>query len=61
MASALLSTLPDFDNLMHPANIQNPFPLYDWLRVHSPVHWNKQIGTWMLTHFASRRTAVRRC
>ncbi len=46
MILASLATSPDFNNLMHPANIQNPFPLYDWLRVHSPVHWNKFMGTW---------------
>ncbi|MBV9678461.1 MAG: hypothetical protein JO185_19140 [Acidobacteriaceae bacterium] len=58
MASVSFSTLPDFDNLMHPAHIQNPFPLYNWLRAHSPVHWNQFIGTWMLTRFEDVRAAL---
>src|SRR3954454_24623638 len=57
MASALISTTPDFDNLMNPVNIQDPFPLYGWLRVHSPVHWNRYLGTWMLTRFEDVRSA----
>ncbi len=57
MASALLSTTPDFDNLMSPVNIHDPFPLYQWLRIHSPVHWNKYLGTWMLTRFDDVRSA----
>ncbi len=48
---------PDFDNLMNPANIHDPFPLYHWLRVHSPVHWNRYLGSWLLTRFDDVRSA----
>ena len=57
MAIPLLSTIPDFDNPMHPVNIQNPFPLYSWLRDNSPVHWSKQINSWLITRFADVRAA----
>lgn len=57
MTPDLLSTTPHFDNLMSPANLQDPFPLYQWLRNNSPVHWNKHIGSWMLTRFDDVRSA----
>ncbi len=50
-------TIPDFDNLMNPVNIRDPFPLYAWLRENSPVHWNKQMNGWLLTRFVDVRSA----
>ena len=38
MASVSFSTLPDFDNLMHPAHIHNPFPF------HRPVYTHRLSG-----------------
>jgi cytochrome P450 len=33
-------------------NVQNPFPLYGWLRDHDPVHWSPSLGAWAVTRFA---------
>lgn len=47
----------DFDNLLNPANLQDPFPLYAWLREEDPVHWNKHFGTWLLTRYSDVHSA----
>src|SRR3954452_9413776 len=52
------SNIPDFDDLMNPVNIRNPFPLYAWLRESSPVYWSKRMGGWLLTRFADVRNAL---
>lgn len=57
MPSTLSSTAPGFDDLMSPANIQDPFPLYGWLRRESPVHWNQRLGGWMVARFEDVRGA----
>ncbi len=57
MTSFAPSNTPDFDNLMNPVNIRNPFPLYAWLRENSPVHWNKYMNGWLLTLYADVRGA----
>lgn len=48
---------PDFDHLLSPDNIQNPFPLYAILRDESPVHWNSHFGCWLLTRYGDVRSA----
>jgi cytochrome P450 len=34
------------------ANIQDPYPLYDWLRTHEPVHWSPSLSAWVVTRHA---------
>lgn len=29
----------------------DPYPVYDYLRTHDPVHWSPQWGGWLLTRF----------
>jgi len=48
---------PDFDHLLSPENIANPFPLYATLREESPVHWNSHFGCWLLTRYSDVRSA----
>jgi cytochrome P450 len=33
-------------------NVQDPFPLYAWLRDHEPVHWSESLGAWVVTRYA---------
>ncbi len=33
-------------------NVQDPFPLYTWLRDHEPVHWSESLGGWVVTRWA---------
>jgi len=33
-------------------NVQNPFPLYAWLRDHDPVHWSASLNAWVVTRWA---------
>src|SRR3954464_1275433 len=47
----------DFENLLSPTNLQNPFPLYARLREESPVHWNSHFGSWLLTRYSDVRSA----
>ena len=32
-------------------NVQDPFPLYRWLREHDPVHWSDSLGGWVVTRY----------
>jgi cytochrome P450 len=34
------------------ANVQNPFPLYRWLREHEPIHRSESLGGWVVTRHA---------
>ena len=45
------TTSPDRD-LRSLANVQDPFPLYAWLRDHEPVHWSESLNAWAVTRFA---------
>jgi cytochrome P450 len=38
-------------DLKSAANVQNPFPLYVWLRDHDPVHWSDSFNAWVITRF----------
>jgi cytochrome P450 len=42
---------PNLDLKARP-NVQNPFPLYRWLREHDPVHWSASLNGWVITRFA---------
>lgn len=33
------------------ANVQDPFPLYAWLRDHDPVHWCERLGGFVVTRY----------
>src|SRR5262245_26542775 len=41
---------PDLD-LKSPANVQDPFPVYAWLRGHDPVHWSESLNAWLITRY----------
>jgi cytochrome P450 len=58
MNSSTVASPSDFDNLLKPANLQNPFPLYARLREESPVHWNAHFGSWLLTRYEDVRNAL---
>ncbi len=32
-------------------NVQDPFPLYTWLRDHDPVHWSESLNAWVITRY----------
>jgi hypothetical protein len=32
-------------------NVQDPFPLYAWLRDHDPVHWSEPLNAWVITRY----------
>ena len=34
------------------ANVQDPFPLYAWLRDHDPLHWSASLNAWVVTRWA---------
>jgi cytochrome P450 len=38
-------------DLAHPANQQNPYPAYRWLRDHDPVHWSPRLKMWVVTRY----------
>lgn len=39
-------------NLMNPEIRANPYPFYAQLRVEDPVHWDEEMGFWVLTRYA---------
>jgi len=41
---------PDLD-LKSWRNVQDPFPLYAWLRDHDPVHWSESLSAWAVTRY----------
>lgn len=41
---------PDLD-LKSPPNVQDPFPIYRWLRDHDPVHWSDGFNGWVVTRY----------
>src|SRR5206468_46723 len=42
---------PDLD-LKSRRNVQDPFPLYAWLRDNEPVHWSGSLNAWVVTRYA---------
>src|SRR5579864_1743142 len=43
--------MPDLD-LKSWRNVQDPFPVYAWLRDHDPLHWNDGFNAWVVTRYA---------
>ena len=41
---------PDLD-LKSRRNVQDPFPVYAWLRDHEPVHWSESLNAWAVTRY----------
>ena len=41
---------PDLD-LKSWRNVQDPFPLYAWLRDHDPLHWSESLSAWVVTRY----------
>jgi len=39
-------------NLKHPEIRVNPYPFYAQLRAQDPVHWDEELGFWVLTRYA---------
>jgi cytochrome P450 len=44
-------TRPDLD-LKSSKSVQDPFPLYAWLRDHDPLHWSESLNAWVVTRYA---------
>jgi cytochrome P450 len=38
-------------DLKSPPNVQDPFPVYAWLREHEPVHWSASLAAWAVTRW----------
>src|SRR5438309_5937788 len=43
-------TRPHLD-LKSAKSVQDPFPLYAWLRDHDPVHWSESLNAWVVTRY----------
>jgi len=41
---------PNLD-LKHPDNLQNPYPLFRWLRDNDPVHWSESLRGWAVSRY----------
>ncbi|MGH0029204.1 MAG: cytochrome P450, partial [Myxococcota bacterium] len=39
-------------DLLAESNVQDPFPLFAWLRENDPVHWSEGLGGWVVTRYA---------
>lgn len=39
-------------DLTHERNVQDPFPLFAWLRDNEPVAWSESLGGWVVTRYA---------
>jgi cytochrome P450 len=39
-------------DLTSESNVQDPFPLFAWLRRRDPVHWSESLGGWVVTRYA---------
>src|SRR5262245_14737365 len=46
----LQSPVVDLD-LKSAANVQDPFPLYTYLRDRDPVHWSESLNAWVVTRY----------
>ena len=38
-------------DLKEPANARDPYPVFDWLREHDPVHWSESLRAWVVTRY----------
>jgi len=41
-------------------NVQDPFPLYAWLRDRDPLHWSASLNAWVVTRYADVVTIFNR-
>jgi hypothetical protein len=46
-------------DLLDPAVLADPYPLYYRLRTEDPVHWEAELGFWVLTRYADAVLALR--
>jgi cytochrome P450 len=45
-------------NLIRPEILADPYPLYHQLRSSDPVHWDPNLGSWVLTRYADVVTSL---
>ena len=45
-------------DVLSPAHIQDPFPLYAQLREEHPIYWDRKYSFWLLTRYADVKTAL---
>lgn len=58
MSTAVSSRLPEYD-LLAPGLFLDPHPLFDRMRVETPVYFSGQLGAWVLTSYADVCEALR--
>lgn len=46
-------------DLLDPAVLADPYPLYHRLRTEDPVHWEAELGFWVLTRYADAVVVLR--
>lgn len=46
-----MTAQPESMNPRHPSNVQNPYPLFSWLREEAPVHWSDSMRSWIVTRY----------
>src|SRR3977135_138241 len=44
--------------LLDPAVLANPYPLYERLRTEAPVHWDPYLHAWIVTRYADVVTVL---
>jgi cytochrome P450 len=47
------------DDLFSPAAVADPYPVFDALREHDPVHWSPRYRSWIVTRFDDVSAALR--
>lgn len=50
--SVTVSQTLSLSNLGHPEVRANPYPFYAQLRSQDPIHWDEELGFWVLTRYA---------
>ena len=45
-------------DLTSPGGRDNPFPVFQWLREHEPVHWSESLRMWVLTRYGDVFDAI---
>lgn len=58
MAQNTKQSALDID-LQGPEAASNPYPLYELVRAHDPVHWNKSDEFWYITRYADLMSLIR--
>ena len=52
-------TTPSLADVLTPAYISNPYPLYRQIREVDPVYWDERIKSWVLSGYADNVSALR--